>query len=141
MRISDNDILDTGIKVIGAGLFIFFFKKIAAIFKGPDEKFSQAEFGKFVGFWFFLGAATYIIQKEGSRPPGTDHVFSEIWLFIVFGSLLTVLHLDHALDKITKMIEMLLKMKAKMVVQKEESITVQKTTAELQQPEQKIEQL
>lgn len=96
MKVSDET-LTWGGKAIALIASLFVIKKVANIFKGPDGKFSQTEFGRFVGFWFFLWAATYVILTEGNRPANTQHVFSEMWLFLIFSGLLTVLHLDSVL--------------------------------------------
>lgn len=114
MKVSEESLTWLGrIAMAITGFFIV--RGVARIFKGPDGKFSQAEFGKFIGFWFFLSAATYVLIREGERPSGTEHIFSETWLFLIFTALLSVLHLDHIIDKFMKVLEMLIRIKTKTV--------------------------
>lgn len=101
-----------GMKILGAILAVISFRWVAKIFMGADHKFSVTEFGRFVGFWFFLGAGGYMIYTEGNR----DHewtIYSEWYIAIVFGSLLGVLHMDSALDKILKIMEAMINLKRK----------------------------
>jgi len=101
-----------GLKILGAVLAIVSFRWIAKIFAGEDGKFNTTEFGKFIGFWFFIWAAVYIIWKEGNRP-SEYHLFSEWHLCIVFGGLLSVLQLEAALDRIVVLIKAVIDLKTK----------------------------
>lgn len=112
MKVSDET-LTWGGKAIALVASIFVIKKVANIFKGEDGKFSQKEFGKFIGFWWFLAAASYVVLKEGGRPANTGHIFSETWLFLIFSGLLTVLHLEAVVQMVLKFMEMLWRLKSK----------------------------
>lgn len=116
---------ETILKILGAGIILWIVNRVAKIFKGPDGKFSVVEFGKFVGFWTFLFLAIYMIYKEGSRQHEW-HLYDALYITIVFGSLLTVLHLDYALDKFVKILELMVKIRTKTPltpeVKKEEEI-------------------
>lgn len=99
-----------GIKILVGILAIVSFRWVAKIFAGSDGKFSTVEFGKFTGFLFFLTAGGYMLWTEGNR--GHEwHLYSEWYIAIVFGSLLTVLHLDYALDKILKIMQAIVEMR------------------------------
>ena len=92
-----------GLKIIGALIAFFSFRWLVNIFKGDDDKLDPDELKKMVALIFFLGAAGYMIYKDGTR----DHewpIYSELYLAIVFGALLVVLHLESALDKILAII-------------------------------------
>lgn len=90
------------LKILGAVLAFLTFKWMIKIFKGKDGEFSMNEFLKFAGFVFFLTAAGYMLYKEGNREHQW-YIYSEWYVAIVFGALLTVLHLDGALDKIIQL--------------------------------------
>lgn len=100
-----------GMKILGAIAGVIMFRWIVKIFAGKDGKVDVNEFLKMVGVFFFLFAGSWMIYKEGTRTDMTHEVFGMGYLAIIFGSLLTVLHLDHALEKITKVIEALVKLK------------------------------
>lgn len=109
--ITDNQ--DLILKILGVGIILFFYKKIIRIFKGADGVMSANDLAKLTGYTFFLWAAYYVITKEGTRPANSDHVFSELWLALIFGGLLTVLHMEHVLDKVSKIIELIIRLKSK----------------------------
>lgn len=94
--------------ISGVVVVTWIFRKYA----GDDRKLSVKEFREAVAIIFFLWAAVYIIVTEANRPTGTEHVFDTTWLFMVFSGLLTVLHLDHALDKAANLAEALWKIKS-----------------------------
>jgi hypothetical protein len=120
MKIHDNEILDLILKVLGAVGILFIVHRVSKIYKGADGKFSEVEFGRFAGIIFFLWAGWYVVTKEGNRPSETQHIFSEMWLALIFSALLTVLHLDGVLDKMAKIFEMLWKLRSKAPAPKEE---------------------
>ena len=97
-------------KILGAVIAVISFRWVAKIFKGKDGEFSQVEFGKFVGFWFFLSAASYMIYKEGTREHEWAY-YSEWYIAIVFGCLLFVLHMERALDSIERIIDSLIRLR------------------------------
>lgn len=103
-----------GMKILGAVIALVSFRWVSKIFAGPDGKFSVVEFGRMTGFLFFLAAGGYMLYKEGARSHEW-HLYSEWYIAIVFGSLLTTLHLDHALDKIIKIMENIVAMKRKQI--------------------------
>ena len=76
-----------------------------------------------IAFFFFLWAAIYIIVKEANRPSGTEHIFSEIWIFFTMSGLITVLSLDKAIDALTKLIEAIVKLRTPIQLKNEEANT------------------
>lgn len=113
MKLSENEWMDVALKILGAIGILYILRKVSSIYKGKDGLFDQTEFGRFVGFWFFLGAATWILYKEGTRPVNTQHIFSEIWLALVFTALLTVLHMERVMDKFVALVEAFVKLRMK----------------------------
>lgn len=97
------DSLTILMKIVGAVAAVLSFRWIMKIWAGADGKFSVMEFSKFCGFIFFTSAGGYMLYKEGTRTHEWN-LYSEWYVAIVFGSLLTVLHLDSALDKILKIL-------------------------------------
>lgn len=114
MKFHDNDIIDVVLKVLGAIGVIYLAHRILKIYKGIDNKLSEVEFGKFSGYVFFMWAGWYVITKEGNRPSNSEHVFSEMWLFLIFGGLITVLHLDDVIEKFGKILELIARIRAKL---------------------------
>lgn len=103
---------DTILKWLGIGALIWLLSRIAKIFKGDDGKFQVKEFCQMSAFLIFTTLACYMIWKEANR----DHewpLFDGFYIFIVFGALLSVLHLDHAITNITKILELFLKLRTK----------------------------
>lgn len=92
------------VKILGGIAVVVSFRWVSKIFAGPDGKFSVTEFGRMTGFFFLLTAAGAMLYVEGTRVHEWQ-VFSELYIAIIFGSLLTVLHLDAALDKILKIMQ------------------------------------
>lgn len=114
MKLHDNDVVDVILKVLSAAGLLFIAHRIARIYKGTDGKFSQVEFGRFSGFLFFMWAGWYVITKEGTRPSGTEHVFSEMWVFLIFSSMITVLSLDEVLNKLRDILELIVRFRSKL---------------------------
>lgn len=113
-------------KVLGALAMVISLRWILRVFAGDDGKkgLSTYEFLKFAGFLFFVFWGSWIIYKEGERTDLSHEVYGAVYLSIVFGGLLTVLHLDAALDKITKMIEAIAKLRRGPAVQAEGQVQV-----------------
>lgn len=109
-----SELASLGLKIIAIVGAIVSFRWIVKIFAGNDGKFSVIEFGKMAGIIFFLWAAVYIIIKEANRP-SEYHLFSEWHLAIIFGGLLSVLHLESALDRIIYLMRAILDLKTKKV--------------------------
>lgn len=101
-----------GLKILGAVIAFFTFRWMINIFKGKDGEFSMTEFLKFAGFVMFTFAGGYMIYKEGTREHEWN-IYSDGYIAIVFGALLSVLHLDAALDKILKIMQAIVAMKQK----------------------------
>lgn len=99
-----------GVKVVGAVAAFFSFKWMSNIFKGEDGKFDQLEFCKFAAIIFFASTGGYMLYKEGSRVHEWN-LYSEWYIAIVFGGLLTALHLDNALDKIVELAKAIVEIK------------------------------
>lgn len=92
------------LKIIGALTGLFAVRKAYKIIAGKDGM-DVKELYELVALFFFVFFGAYIIIKEGARVDCNSHVYNEWYLGIVFGSLLTILHLDSALDKIIRLIE------------------------------------
>lgn len=99
-------------KILGVLVAVVTFRWVIKIFAGKDGKLDLPEFKKMFGFLFFAGAGAWVIYKEGERVDLDHEVYGPVFLGIIFGSLLTVLHLDHALDKIGRIFELLVQLKA-----------------------------
>lgn len=115
-----------GMKILGAVIAFLTFRWMMKIFKGKDGEFSMSEFLKFAGFVMFTFAGGYMIFKEGTREHEWN-IYSEWYIAIVFGALLSILHLDAALDKILKIMQAIVNMKSKSVTT---STTISSTTDE-----------
>lgn len=98
------------LKISAGILSIITFRWIIGIFKGPDKQMSVNEFLKMIGVFFFLVAAGYMIYKEGNRTI-EDQVYGPAYIAIVFGSLLTVLHLEKALDLVITILDKLIELR------------------------------
>lgn len=106
------------LKFLGIGILLFFLNRIAKIFKGPDGKFQIKEFLQFAAFVIFTVFAAYMIYQEANRQT-EYHKFDAVWIFVVFASLLSVLHMDHVIDRIMKGLEMMVRLRAKMPLPEE----------------------
>lgn len=84
-------------KIIGAVLAFLSFRWVVKIFKGPDKVLSNKEFKDLVAVILFVGLALYVVYKQGERTDLEHDVYGPVWLAIIFGSLLVVLHLKEAL--------------------------------------------
>lgn len=107
-----NENGDIILKVIGVIVGFFSFRWIVKVFAGEDGKLDKHELKKVTAFLFFLWASAFMIIKEAGRPSGTEHIFSEIWIFFVLSGLLTVLSLDKIFDSMSKLIEAMAKLRA-----------------------------
>lgn len=114
---------DTTAKYVGIGVLAWVIIRVAKVFKGADGKFSVVELGRFAGFLFFLWAGVYVIHVEATRSR-VEHVFSEMWIFLIFSGLLAVLHLDGVIDKFARMLELLIKLRAKIPVTSSETTVI-----------------
>lgn len=103
---------DIFFKAIVGLVAIFSFRWMAKIFKGEDNEFSVREFGRFIGTIFFVSAGAYMIYKEGTRQHEWE-IYSEMYIAVVFGSLLGVLHLDYIFDKIVEALRLLVDLKGR----------------------------
>ncbi len=97
-------------KILGGIAVVLSFRWLVSIFKGKDGHLDKKELREIIALIFFVSAGTYMIIIEGTRTHEW-HVYSEWYVAIVFGALLTVLHLDAALDKILKLMEALIKLR------------------------------
>lgn len=109
----DNETGDLILKILGAILVFFSFKWIIKLFGGKDGRLDVDEFKKLSALVLFVWAFIYVLIKEANRPIGTDHLFSELWVFFILSALLTVLHLDGVLDKMSALLELVVKLKSK----------------------------
>ena len=123
MNLLSNENADLLYKAGGALLAFLSLRWVMRIFAGNDHKLDRQEFIKMIAFFFFLWAAIYIIVKEANRPSGTEHIFSEIWIFFTMSGLITVLSLDKAIDALTKLIEAIVKLRTPIQLKNEEANT------------------
>lgn len=123
---------DTAAKYVGIGVLAWVIIRVAKVFKGSDNKFSVVELGRFAGFLFFLWAGVYVIQVEANRSR-VEHVFSEMWIFLIFSGLLAVLHLDGVIDKFTKMLELLIRLRTKIPVTSSETTLIHTEKKEIEE--------
>jgi hypothetical protein len=107
------------VKALGIGLLIIFLNRIAKIFKGEDGKFQVPEFCKFAAFLIFTSLAVFMIYVEAHRSHEW-HLFDPLYIFIVFGSLLSVLHMDHVIVNLTRIFELIIKLRMKAPVVEDE---------------------
>lgn len=103
---------ETIIKIVGLLLALLFIRKASKIIGGNDGINNTNELYQLVGLCFFMFFGAYMIFKEGNRTDCNSHVYNEWYLGIVFGSLLTVLHLDTAFGNIVKVIDALTRMRS-----------------------------
>lgn len=93
------------VKTLGVIFALWFIRRASKIIGGKDGINDPKELYQLVGLCFFMFFAAYMIFKEGARTDCNSHVYNEWYVGIVFGSLLTVLHLDSAIINIDKVIE------------------------------------
>lgn len=93
---------------VGAFLVLRFTYKI---YKGDDNRLSQHEFKRLVSFILFVGAFILLFYVEAIRPPDTEHIFSEVWLFFIISGLLTVLSLDKIFDTFKVLLEIVIRLR------------------------------
>jgi len=113
MNILSNENGELIFKAVGALFAFLSLRWIMKIFSGEDGKprMNAEELKKVTAFLFFLWAAIYVIVKEANRPSQTDHIFSEIWIFMIFSGLLTVLSMERIFDTLAKLIEAIVKLR------------------------------
>jgi hypothetical protein len=99
-------------KILGIALLMFVVNRISKIFKGKDGEFQVKEFCQMAAFLIFTTLACYMIWKEANRAHEW-HLFDAVYVLIVFGSLLSILHMDHAITNVTKVFEIVLKLRMK----------------------------
>lgn len=102
----------TILKWLGIGALLWLLAKIAKIFKGADGKFQVKEFCQMSAFLIFTTLACYMIWKEANREHEW-HLFDSMYVLIVFGSLLSVLHMDHVITNIARIIELIIQLRTK----------------------------
>lgn len=110
---------NTILKWMGIAALAWVLSRISKIFKGEDGKFQIKEFCQMSAFIIFTTLACYMIWMEANREHEW-HLFDAVWIFIVFGSLLSVLHMDHVITNLTKIFELIVRLRAKSNIQKDE---------------------
>mgnify|MGYP003488568155 CR=1 FL=1 len=110
----DNEIGDLILKILGAILVFFSFKWLIKLFGGKNG-LDVEEFKKLAALILFVWAFIYVLIKEANRPVGTDHLFSEMWVFFILSALLTVLHLDGVLDKMSTLLQLMVQLRSKRI--------------------------
>jgi len=113
MNLLSNENGELIFKAVGALFAFFSLRWVMKIFSGEDgkPKMNAEELKKVTAFLFFLWAAIYVIVKEANRPTQTDHIFSEIWIFMIFSGLLTVLSMEKIFDVLGKLIDAIAKLR------------------------------
>lgn len=111
MNLLSNENGDLILKALGAIVTFFSFRWVVKKFAGDDGKLNLKEFKNMIAFGFFLWAAIYVIVKEANRPSDTIHIFSELWIFLIFSGLLTVLAMEKIFDTLTRLIEAIAKLR------------------------------
>lgn len=107
-----NDTGDWILKAVGIILAFFSFRWLTKLFGGKNG-LDIEEFKKLAALLLFVWAFIYVLIKEANRPIGTDHLFSEFWVFFILSALLTVLHLDGVLDKMSTLLELMVRLRSK----------------------------
>lgn len=102
----------TIMKWFGIAALIWLLNRIARVFKGEDGKFQVKEFIQMSAFLIFTSMACFMIWTEAQRTHEW-HVFDALYVFIVFGSLLSVLHMEHVITNIAKIFELIIRLRTK----------------------------
>lgn len=116
-----KEYIDPAIKIGIIALIVLYTKKIARIWAGPDGKFSTTEFGRFMGLILFGSMGVYMIIKEGSREHEWQ-IYGELYILIVFTSLLAILHLDTVMDKVVRILEIMLQFRKGIKTEKKDVV-------------------
>ena len=98
------------LKILGAILGFLTLRWMAKIFRGKDNEFSVKEFGRMVGTLFFLTAGGYMIWAEAHRTTEAQ-VYGPAYIAIVFASLLTILHMEEAFDRVLLLMDKIIELK------------------------------
>jgi len=104
---------DLILAVTGVVFAFFSFKWVMKIFAGPDGRLNVQELKNATAYFFFLGASGYMIYMESVRPPNSDHIFSDIWLFFVLGALLYVLGMDKFFTILQELLKLAIQLRTK----------------------------
>jgi hypothetical protein len=115
----DNEDSDFILKIIGVIIGFFSLRWVVKVFAGKDGKIDVHELQKLTAYIVFVGAFIYILIKEGERPPNTEHIFSDVWLFFIISGLLTVLSLEKIFETLKSLIELAIKLRTKSIVEKD----------------------
>jgi len=121
MNLLSNENSDLIFKFVGALLAFLSLRWVVKVFAGEDGRLDNHELKKVTAFLFFLWAAIYIIVKEANRPSGTEHIFSDVWIFFTMSGLLTVLSLDRIFEVLTKLVEAIVKLRTPIQLKHEEN--------------------
>lgn len=110
-----NETNDMILKIIGAILAFFTFRWVIKIFSREDGKkgMSKDEFLKLAAFVLFFGGIIFMLIIEGLRTT-EYHIFDPIWVAFFITGLFSVLHMTDVLDKMSKFLELLIRLKTKM---------------------------
>lgn len=105
----NQELLLKGIAVVLAFLS---FRWIVKIFARSDGKkgLTQAEFLQLAAFVLFYGGIVFILYIEAYRET-PEHRFDNLWLAFMITGLFSVLHMTDALDKMSKLIELIIKLR------------------------------
>lgn len=100
-------------KVIMGILGLVGLKFVYSVFAGSDGKkgMSYRDFQRFFSFFLFVGAFIFILKTEAERT-SIEHKFGEMWFAMIITGLFSVLHMDQLLDRVTLLIEALVKLRS-----------------------------
>jgi hypothetical protein len=109
-----NETGDTILKVTGLILAFFTFRWIYKIFSRTDGKrgMTQEEFLKLASFILFYGGIIFILYVEAYRET-VEHRFGDFWLAFMITGLFSVLHMTDVIDKMSNLIDLLIRLKTK----------------------------
>lgn len=128
-----------GMKILGVLISILSFMWLVNIFKGPDRKLDKKELKELVALLFFVAAGGYMIFKEGERVDLTHEVYGLGWISVVFGSLLTVLHLEKSLELILKIMQAFVEMRKGAITQVTKVAAANEVNITSPEPESKVQ--
>lgn len=105
----NQELLLKGIAVVLAFLS---FRWIVKIFARTDGKkgLTQSEFLQLAAFVLFYGGIIFILYIEAYRTT-VDHKFGDLWLAFMITGLFSVLHMTDVLDKMSRLIELIIKLR------------------------------
>lgn len=134
MKIFENPNVDTGFKILFGLLSLL---GLMRLFSQADGKkgFSLYDFKKAVAFLFFLVGCVWILHEESLRTT-EYHKFDGIWMAMMITGLFSSLHMEDVLDKMGKLLELMIQLRTKVGTTKttEVSTTTTASVSETKKP-------